>query len=538
MNTSDTNLQRNHDHTNTSIKSTMSISPAIPAASPAISIIIPMYNSRATVAQTLDSLLAQTEASWEAIIIDDGSTDGCGEIVGGHIARDPRFRLVRRENGGPAAARNTGLDLARGRYIAFLDPDDTVYPHAYETLLRTAEGSPHGLALGRWDHCDGEGRPLGWTESPGSGSGASEVGLDHLLSLECFAIHAQLMSRDTLGGLRFDTTMAYNEDTDLFIRIAVRGPAWKTCDATVCTYRLKAINRGTRTFVARFRYDTRIIREGFARARSAGWAERGVDVGEVREQRLLHHHALRYAHLTLLQDPSATAQLAADVFGPARLDIPVDPRSAALAIRDFQFVDCLTAAALEADVGRYAAALAPWWRRCIAEGWAEPTLETEARRALARELASMQDLAPDLLNRCGASRTTNNSTSARRTLARPLVVLGLGRNGQRLARELHQRGLPVVVRDDALDARAAAARLPDIPLTFIAADADYDTHPLYLMSVLDDEAYLDRLPRELDIVRWSDLNRDRVETIHARLIRAWPAEELPITEFKTARCAA
>lgn len=507
------------------------------STSPAISIIIPMYNSRATVAQTLDSLLAQTEPSWEAIIIDDGSTDGCSEIVRDYAARDPRFRLVQRENGGPAAARNTGLDLARGSYIAFLDPDDTVYPRAYETLLRTAERSPDGLALGRWDHCDAVGQPLGWTESPGSSSAGGLVGIDRLLSLECFAIHAQLMRKDTLGGLRFDTTMAYNEDTDLFIRIALRGAAWMTCDATVCTYRLKAINRGTRAFVARFRYDTRIIREGFARARAAGWAERGIDVGESREHRLLHHHALRYAHLTLLQDPSTAAQLAADVFGPVRLDTPVEPRSAALAIRDFQFVDCITAAELEADLDRYAAALAPWWRRCIAEGWAEPTFESEARRALARELASMQDLAADLLNRCGAVRSVNNTTTARR-IARPLVILGLGRNGQRLALELHQRGLPVVVRDDALDARAAAARLPDIPLTFIAADTDYDTHPLYLMSVLDDGAYLARLPRELDIVRWSDLYRDRFETIHARLIRAWPADELPITEFKPSRCAA
>lgn len=104
-----------------------------------ISIVIPIYNVERYLPQCLDSLLLQSETRWEAILVDDGSTDSSGKICDEYSARDSRFRAIHQKNGGAASAKNTGLDLADGDYIAFIDSDDYVEPHWLETLIVTAE---------------------------------------------------------------------------------------------------------------------------------------------------------------------------------------------------------------------------------------------------------------------------------------------------------------------------------------------------------------------------------------------------------------
>ena len=98
---------------------------------PAVSVIIPIHNGAATIKRTLRSLLAQSLVNWEAIIIDDASSDE--KIDGGGVpkwnARDGRFRVARlTENRGSAAARNAGLRMARGEFVAYLDDDDQRLP--------------------------------------------------------------------------------------------------------------------------------------------------------------------------------------------------------------------------------------------------------------------------------------------------------------------------------------------------------------------------------------------------------------------------
>lgn len=93
---------------------------------PRISVVIPCYNSAAFVAATIESVLAQTLPPSEIILIDDGSTDNTVEVLAGY---GDRIRLMRRDNGGPAAARNLGISVAGGDFIAFLDSDDLWEPH-------------------------------------------------------------------------------------------------------------------------------------------------------------------------------------------------------------------------------------------------------------------------------------------------------------------------------------------------------------------------------------------------------------------------
>lgn len=139
-------------------------SPDVP---PKVSVVIPVYNGAGYLDDTLESLRAQTFAGFEAVMVDDGSTDGSAEVMRRACTADPRFRLVGRMNGGPSAARNTGLTHARGEWILFLDADDRLAPRALERMLAVAgEGVDAVVA----DVAEGEGpgeephgEPRAWT---------------------------------------------------------------------------------------------------------------------------------------------------------------------------------------------------------------------------------------------------------------------------------------------------------------------------------------------------------------------------------------
>lgn len=105
---------------------------------PELSIIVPVYKVEAYLPKCIDSILAQTFTDFELILIDDGSPDRCGEICDAYAAKDSRIIVVHQKNQGVSAARNGGLDLAKGTYIGFVDADDIIHPCMYETLLRCA----------------------------------------------------------------------------------------------------------------------------------------------------------------------------------------------------------------------------------------------------------------------------------------------------------------------------------------------------------------------------------------------------------------
>ena len=103
-----------------------------------ISIIMPCYNSEKYLGSCLDSVLAQTFEDFEVILVDDGSRDDTLKIAQDYARRDPRVHVLAKENGGVAAARNLGLEHARGEWITFVDSDDLLPDHALETLLSGA----------------------------------------------------------------------------------------------------------------------------------------------------------------------------------------------------------------------------------------------------------------------------------------------------------------------------------------------------------------------------------------------------------------
>ena len=114
---------------------------------PLVSIIVPVYKAQDTLAQCLDSLLAQTQADLEVVCVNDGSPDGCADILASYAARDERMRVLTQQNQGVSAARNAGMDAAAGDIVMFADCDDAFEPYACQVVTDAFSTDPQLDAL-------------------------------------------------------------------------------------------------------------------------------------------------------------------------------------------------------------------------------------------------------------------------------------------------------------------------------------------------------------------------------------------------------
>ena len=114
---------------------------------PKISVIVPIYNVEKYINRCLDSLINQTLEDIEIILVNDGSPDNCGRICEEYSKIDQRIRVIHKENGGLSSARNAGLELARGEFVAFVDSDDYVDLSIYEKLYNAAKKSKSDTCL-------------------------------------------------------------------------------------------------------------------------------------------------------------------------------------------------------------------------------------------------------------------------------------------------------------------------------------------------------------------------------------------------------
>lgn len=113
---------------------------------PRISLIVPVYNVEAYLAACVDSILAQTFTDFECILVDDGSPDGCPALCDAYANRDARIRVIHQKNAGVSAARNTGIQVARGEWLAFVDADDCVHPEFLELLYDAVQSHQAQIA--------------------------------------------------------------------------------------------------------------------------------------------------------------------------------------------------------------------------------------------------------------------------------------------------------------------------------------------------------------------------------------------------------
>lgn len=186
--------------------------------SPAVSIIVPVYNAEATLGRCIDSLLAQSFDDFELIAVDDGSSDSSQDIVRSYTGRDSRVRLLTPGHGGVSAARNCGIEAASGTWLTFVDSDDYVASDYLEDLLDGSSGTQFaisgysvvnpGAAPEAVSVCSGQ------LERDGSGC----CSLTQLL--ECFSAYSlgfvwgKLFRRDIVNAnvLRFDPDISFGED--------------------------------------------------------------------------------------------------------------------------------------------------------------------------------------------------------------------------------------------------------------------------------------------------------------------------------------
>lgn len=112
-----------------------------------ISIIVPVYNVENYLKRCVDSLINQTYKNLQIILVDDGSKDNCASICDEYAKADSRIIVIHKDNAGVSAARNSGLDIAEGDYIGFVDSDDYVHPRMYEFLVRAMEENNGDMSL-------------------------------------------------------------------------------------------------------------------------------------------------------------------------------------------------------------------------------------------------------------------------------------------------------------------------------------------------------------------------------------------------------
>ncbi|MBQ8382352.1 MAG: glycosyltransferase [Clostridia bacterium] len=211
-----------------------------------ISFIIPVYRAEAYLPACLDSLLSQTVSDWEAILVDDGSSDSSGTICDAYAARDGRFRVIHQANGGVSVARNAGLDAARGEFVAFVDADDRLAPAFCEAMLAAmGEGvdfvfcnylrvSPAGEEL--YDSAyDGKLAALlqAYPEKvfPRKDGALAELWAAGVLS----ACHSKLYRRALLTE-RFDGSLSFAEDSLFVAGVSLRARAIAYVEAPLYRY--------------------------------------------------------------------------------------------------------------------------------------------------------------------------------------------------------------------------------------------------------------------------------------------------------------
>lgn len=203
---------------------------------PAVSVLMPVYNAERYLAPAVDSILAQTFTDFEFLIVDDGSTDGSLAILQNYAQRDPRIRLVSRPNTGYVVALNEMLDMARGEFLARMDADDIALPERFARQVEFLNDQPEVVAVGSQALAiDPEGNPLCLWSVP---TDHDTIVARHLQG-ESQIHHPTLMTRRNaaiaVNGYRPE--YLYVEDYDLYLRLEETGGRLANLPDTLLMFR-------------------------------------------------------------------------------------------------------------------------------------------------------------------------------------------------------------------------------------------------------------------------------------------------------------
>ena len=191
-------------------------------AAPTISVLMSVYNGEKYLAEAVESILDQTLADFEFIIIDDGSKDGSLAMLQKYAARDPRIRLTSQPNQGLTRTLNEALAQARGEFIARMDSDDVARPDRFENQVRFLREHPEVVCTGGYfELIDGEGRLLTWLKPP---IDDAEIQRRALAGHGSICHPTAMIRREALRRINgYDTDFKTAQDLDLWLRLGEVG---------------------------------------------------------------------------------------------------------------------------------------------------------------------------------------------------------------------------------------------------------------------------------------------------------------------------
>ncbi len=176
-----------------------------------ISVIVPVYNVEPYLERCLDSIINNTYRNLEIICVDDGSPDGCGAILDRYAQMDERFVVIHKENGGVSSARNRGLDVAMGEYIAFIDPDDWVHPQYFQILLNLQKRDNYDLVICNSERPTDVGTYILYDVENVDGTNLSLEGIYNNWKAKTY-VWGKLYRKSLIGNTHFDETIRRAED--------------------------------------------------------------------------------------------------------------------------------------------------------------------------------------------------------------------------------------------------------------------------------------------------------------------------------------
>ena len=255
---------------------------------PRVSVIIPVFRSEQVLARALGSLLAQDEKDWEAVVVDDGSPEGSWRVTQAYAWIDPRVRTIRRAHGGVCAARNAGIEQARGKYLLFLDSDDWLEPGALAQLLSASEQNAWRVVHGAFRYATPDGSLTEWS----GGHDARFSLFEALSSSNVLSVPACVMvRRDVLDDVgAFDTTLAHCGDWDLWGRLARDPRSIGHIPCCIAGYRMSpgSLSRNPRTLMRDAIIVLRRLHGRDPRVQMAGAAYEAGANGELLASRIAH----------------------------------------------------------------------------------------------------------------------------------------------------------------------------------------------------------------------------------------------------------
>lgn len=213
-----------------------------------ISVVIPVYNAEEWLDRCLVSVLSQSFASYEVILVDDGSTDSSPLICDRYSSTDSRFRTIHKTNGGVSSARNAGMNMAKGEYVMFLDSDDALLPDAMQSLASVADGADFvmgGYRIFIGGIPDREVIPLRRKKYEGDDMA---MFFDDNIRRNCETLDApwaKMFRRKAIGDLQFCENLSYAEDKLFVFSFLASARSASVCDTPVYAYHLRSGSLGS-----------------------------------------------------------------------------------------------------------------------------------------------------------------------------------------------------------------------------------------------------------------------------------------------------